>query len=111
LGIKTKGNIIIGNDVWIGGDVKILSGVTVGNGAVIGANSLVAKNIPSYAIYAGNPARLIRMRFSDDEIKTLQEIKWWDWPLEHISMIIPVLNSNDITALKLYYDEHITAKA
>jgi acetyltransferase-like isoleucine patch superfamily enzyme len=105
--VKTKGDIVIGNDVWIAGDAKLLSGVTIGDGAVIGANSLVAKDVPSYAIYAGNPARLVRMRFSDDEIKTLEEIKWWDWPLEHISAIMPVLNSSDIPALKRYYDEHI----
>jgi hypothetical protein len=104
---KTKGDIIIGNNVWIAGDAKILSGVTIGDGAVIGAHSLVAKDVPSYAVYAGNPARLIKMRFTDNEIKMLEEIKWWDWPLEHINNVMPVLNSSDIPALKRYYDEHI----
>jgi hypothetical protein len=105
--VRTKGDITIGNDVWIAGDAKILSGVTIGDGAVIGANSLVAKDVPAYAIYAGNPARLIRMRFSDEDIKTLEELRWWDWPLEHIAGAMPILNSSDIAALKRYYDEHI----
>jgi hypothetical protein len=67
----------------------------------------VAKDVPDYAIYAGNPARLIRMRFSDDDIKTLKTLKWWDWPLEYIAAAMPILNSDDIPALKRYYDEHI----
>jgi acetyltransferase-like isoleucine patch superfamily enzyme len=106
-GEKTRGNIVIGNDVWIASNVKILSGVKIGDGAVIGANSLVTKDVPKYAIYGGNPAKLIRMRFSEDIIKILEEIKWWDWPLEDISKVIPVLQSTDIKALKKYYDENI----
>jgi acetyltransferase-like isoleucine patch superfamily enzyme len=106
-GERTKGDIVIGNDVWIGSDVKILSGVNIGDGAVIGANSLVTKNVPKYAIYGGNPAKLIRMRFGEDIIKMFEEIKWWDWPLEDINKMIPVLQSEDATALKKYYDENI----
>jgi acetyltransferase-like isoleucine patch superfamily enzyme len=109
-GEKTKGGIVIGNDVWIASDVKILSGVKIGDGAVIGANSLVTKDVPKYAVYGGIPAKLIRMRFTDDIIKILEEIKWWDWPLEDISKAIPVLQSADITALKKYYDENIVKR-
>jgi acetyltransferase-like isoleucine patch superfamily enzyme len=104
---KTKGDIVIGNDVWIGSDVKILSGIKIGDGAVIGANSLVTKDVPKYAIYGGNPAKLIRMRFNDEIIKIFEEIKWWDWPLEDICKAIPILQSSDINALKKYYDENI----
>jgi acetyltransferase-like isoleucine patch superfamily enzyme len=104
---ETKGGITIGNDVWIASDVKVLSGVNIGDGAVIGANSLVTKDVPKYAVYGGNPAKLIRMRFSDDVIKIFEEIKWWDWPLEDINKAITVLQSADVTALKKYYDENI----
>jgi acetyltransferase-like isoleucine patch superfamily enzyme len=104
---RTKGDIVIGNDVWIGSGVKILSGVKIGDGAVIGANSLVTKDVPGYAIYGGNPAKLIRMRFPEEIIKTFEAIKWWDWPLEDINKTIPILQSADITALKTYYDENI----
>jgi acetyltransferase-like isoleucine patch superfamily enzyme len=105
---ETKGGITIGNDVWIASDVKVLSGVNIGDGAVIGANSLVTKDVPKYAIYGGNPAKLIRMRFSEDIIKIFGEIKWWDWPLEDINRVIPVLQSADAAALKKYYDANIT---
>ena len=57
---KTKGDVIIGNDVWIGFEAIILSGVTIGDGAVIGARSVVTKDVPAYHIVAGNPARVIR---------------------------------------------------
>jgi acetyltransferase-like isoleucine patch superfamily enzyme len=107
IGEKTKGDIVIGNDVWIGSGVKVLSGVDIGDGAVIGANSLVTKDVPKYAIYGGNPAKLIRMRFSEDIIKIFGEIRWWDWPLENINKAIPVLQSADVTALKKYYDANI----
>jgi acetyltransferase-like isoleucine patch superfamily enzyme len=76
----TKGDVVIGNDVWIGHGVTILSGVSVGDGAAIGACSLVTKDIPSYAIVAGNPAQIVRYRFQEETVKALLKIRWWDWP-------------------------------
>jgi len=67
----------IGNDVWIGAKCLVKSGVTIGDGAVIGMGSVVTKNIPSYEIWGGNPAKLIRKRFEDNIIGKLLEIKWW----------------------------------
>lgn len=72
--------ITIGNDVWIGAGAKVLPGVTVGDGAVIGAGSVVTKNVLPYSVVAGNPAKIIRMRFDDEIIETLKEVKWWNWP-------------------------------
>lgn len=77
---------IIGNDVWIGNRVMIKAGVTIENGAVIGMGSVVTKNIAPYEIWAGNPAKFIRKRFSDDTIGTLQRLKWWNWTDEDISI-------------------------
>ncbi|MDO4965124.1 MAG: CatB-related O-acetyltransferase [Lachnospiraceae bacterium] len=78
----------IGNDVWIGASVAVLQGVHIGDGACIGAGSLVTKDVEPYAVYAGVPAKKIKMRFSDEEIKKLQEIRWFDkneaWIMEHI---------------------------
>lgn len=72
---------VIGNDVWIGSNVFIRSGVNIGNGAIIGANAVVIKDVPSYAIVAGNPARVIKYRFSEEIIEGLQESKWWEYDL------------------------------
>jgi len=79
---STKGSINIGSDVWIGMHSCILSGVKIGNGAIIAANSVVNTNIPDYAIAAGCPATVLKYRFSNEIIQLLNEIKWWNWPIE-----------------------------
>ncbi len=70
--------IKIGNDVYIGSNVIILGGVNIGDGVVIGAGSVVTKDVPPYAIVVGNPARIIKYRFSDDIVKKLLKLKWWN---------------------------------
>ena len=84
LPIRSKGPIIIGNDAWIGTGVIILAGVKIGDGAVVGAGSVVTHDIPPYAIVAGVPVKILRFRFTNDQIKKLLEIAWWDWSLEKI---------------------------
>jgi virginiamycin A acetyltransferase len=79
-----KAGIAVGNDVWIGRDAMVLPGVRIGHGAVIGAGSVVTKDVPPYAIVAGNPARLIRKRTSDHHIAHMLAIGWWDWSDERI---------------------------
>ena len=81
--IPTK-TTVIGNDVWIGIGVTIKSGVTIHDGAVVGAGSVVTHDIPAYEIWAGNPAKCIRKRFSEEIISELQKIKWYDWPNDKI---------------------------
>lgn len=93
---STRGDIVIGNDVWIGTEVLILSGVTVGNGAVIASRSVVTKDVPPYSIVAGNKASVIRYRFSEEEIARLQEIKWWDWDINKIKKNVHLLSSPNI---------------
>ena len=78
VGDEVKAACIIGNDVWIGDNVTILSGVTIGDGAIVGACALVTKDIPPYAIAIGLPARVIRYRFSKEQIEALQKIQWWN---------------------------------
>lgn len=76
---KYKGPVVIGNGVWVGDSVVILPGVTIGDGAVVGAGSIVTKSIPAYAIAVGNPAKVIKYRFSQDVIAELLPLKWWEW--------------------------------
>lgn len=80
-----KGDTIIGNDVWIGNDVTIMPGVQIGNGAIIAAKSVVTRDVEPYTIVGGNPALLIRQRFSDEIIQKLQALQWWDWSIEKIA--------------------------
>lgn len=92
--------IVIGNDVWIGDSALILSDVTIGDGSVIGAGSVVAKDVPAYSIVAGNPAQVLRMRFSDENINFLLNLKWWDWSKEKIDKHLFILCSDDIQKFK-----------
>ena len=81
--------IVIGNDVWIGANAIILRGVNVSDGAVIGAGAVVTKDVPPYAIVAGNPAKVIKYRFSDEMIKELLELKWWNFTDDKIQELYP----------------------
>lgn len=92
----SKGDVIIGNDVWIGSEAVILSGVRIGDGAVVGARAMVAQNVPPYAIVAGNPARVIRMRFEPQQIERLLALAWWDKDIALVKQWLPDLLNNDI---------------
>jgi virginiamycin A acetyltransferase len=92
----TKGDVVIGNDVWIGLNTTILSGITIGDGAIIAAGSIVTKNVEPYAIVGGNPAKLIKKRFSHTEIAKLLKIKWWNWEIEKIKANLDLILSPNI---------------
>lgn len=93
---RTRGDVMIENDVWIGREAMILSGVRIGDGAVIGARSVVTKDVAPYTIVAGNPARVIRQRFSTDQICALLKIAWWNWDKERLQLHLPLLLSENI---------------
>lgn len=103
----SKGDVVIGNDVWTGHGVYILSGVVIGDGAVIGAGAVVAKNVDPYSIVVGNPARVVKRRFSDEHISKLLEMKWWDWKYEHIYNAQKFLQCSDIDSLYEYYENTV----
>src|SRR5215216_8047153 len=89
----TRGGVAIGNDVWIGSGAIILSGVSIGDGALIGAQAMVARDVPAYAVVAGNPAQALRMRFDDATIAGLVEAAWWDLRRSAVERLIPLLQS------------------
>ena len=81
----TKGNTVVGNDVWIGYNATIMPGVTIGDGAIIAANATVVKDVAPYSIVGGNPAKVIKKRFSDEKISKLLETQWWNWDIDKIT--------------------------
>lgn len=93
----TKGDVVIGNDVWIATDAVVMSGVTVADGAVIGARAVVTKDVGPYEVVVGNPARVVKKRFDEDTIARLLEISWWDWEVERIEKALPLLMQDKIT--------------
>lgn len=98
-GHQWKGDTIIGNDVWLGAESLIMPGIKIADGAVIAARAVVTKDIGPYEVWGGNPAKLIKKRFSDRDIKKLLQIKWWDWNRETIKRNLKYLRSADIDEL------------
>jgi virginiamycin A acetyltransferase len=94
-----RGGVTIGNDVWLGSGAMILSGVTIGHGAVVGARAVVARDVPPYAIVAGNPGRLLRRRFEQATVSALLDAAWWDLPPEDVRPLVPLLQSERVDEL------------
>jgi virginiamycin A acetyltransferase len=98
--LTNPGNTVIGHDVWIGYHVLVMPGVRVGDGAIIASGSVVVNEVPDYGIVGGNPARLIRKRFTDEEIARLLALAWWDWSVEHISAHVRALMVGSVEELE-----------
>lgn len=95
----SRGDVRIGNDVWLGSRCVIHSGVTIGDGAVIAGSAVVTRDVPDYAIVAGNPAKVIRLRFTENQIAGLLQCAWWNWDHARIVESIPTLLSGDVDRL------------
>lgn len=98
--LPRKGDIVIGNDVWIGRESVILPGVKIGDGAVVAAYSVVTGDVPPYGVVGGNPARLIKLRFDQDLIHRLLELKWWDLPGDRLAELLPLLCDSDLEKVR-----------
>jgi acetyltransferase-like isoleucine patch superfamily enzyme len=90
-----KGDVVIKDDVWIAESVMIMSGVTIGEGAVIGARAIITKDVKPYSVVVGNN-KVIRMRFTDEQINELLKIKWWDWTHDKVLGAADLLSSLNI---------------
>lgn len=96
----SRGDTIIGDDVWIGEGATIMPGVTVGSGAIIGARAVVGSDVPAYAIVVGNPARVTRLRFPERDIQRLLAVGWWDWAPETIARNLQAIRGGDVAELE-----------
>ena len=90
---------VIGHDVWFGTGAMVLPGARIGSGAIIGAGAVVSGEVPDYAIVSGNPAQVLRHRFSPEVVSTLLDIAWWDWPMEKILRNEAAICGADLGAL------------
>jgi len=94
-----KGDIVVGNDVWIGFEAVILSGVHIGNGAIIGARAVVTKDVPPYTVVGGVPAKEIKRRFDEATAAKLQQLAWWNWPVDQIRQALPRIMNGEVEGL------------
>lgn len=95
-----RGDTVVGNDVWIGYEATIMPGVTIGGGTVIAAKSVVSRDVPPYAVVAGNPARVVRRRFDDRTVERLLAIGWWNWPAQKITRSLAAIRGGNVDALE-----------
>lgn len=93
--------VIIGNDVWIGDNVTLMGGIKIGDGAIIGTHALVTKNVPPFAIVGGVPAKIIRYRFSPEQIDFLQKFQWWNQPDEWYSS-----HADEMSNIELFFEKN-----
>lgn len=102
----TRGDVILGSEVWLGAGSMILSGVTIGSGSVVGAGAVVRRDVPPFAIVTGDPATIARYRFDPATIERLLNVDWWSWPdvliAEHMALIL----SSNIDALLEVAESH-----
>lgn len=82
----------VGNDVWVGANVCVMDGISIGDGAIIGTGAIVTKDVPPFAICLGVPGKVARMRFSDETIRRLLQLKWWNWDEARLKLAAEVFN-------------------
>lgn len=101
----TRGDVIVGSDVWICTGSMILSGVTIGDGAVVAAGAVVTRDVEPYAVVAGNPARFLKWRFPQSQRDALLASRWWLWPEQEVRGLSGLLCSDNIEAFLKYAQE------
>ncbi|WP_049652981.1 CatB-related O-acetyltransferase [Kitasatospora sp. MY 5-36] len=103
--VASRGDTVIGNDVWIGREAVIMPGVTIGDGAIIGTRAVVTSDVPAYGVVGGNPGKLIKKRFEDADIDRLARIAWWDWPVEAVTEHVRTIFTGTPAELELAAEE------
>ena len=100
--LASRGDVVIGSDVWLCSNCTLLSGVTIGHGSVIASSAVISRDVEPYAVMAGNPARRVRWRFEEQTRIALLESAWWEWPEEEIRQIVTKLCSDNIAEFIKY---------
>lgn len=98
--LPLKGDTVVGNDVWFGFQSTIMPGVHIGHGSIIASKSVVTKDVPPYSIVAGNPAKVVGMRFDQRTIDRLLAVAWWDWSIEKITRQVRAIMAGDVEVLE-----------
>ena len=98
--LPERGDTVVGNDVWFGYRVIVMPGVRIGNGAIVASGSVVVGDVPDYGIVGGNPAQLMRHRYSEKDIARLLALAWWDWQPQQITDHIRTIMSGSIDDLE-----------
>lgn len=101
--MPSRGDTVVGNDVWFGYGATVMPGMTIGNGAIVAAGAVVTADVPPYTIVGGNPARPIRARYEPEDVERLERAAWWDWPVELVTRHVRTIMSGtpaDIAAIK-----------
>jgi virginiamycin A acetyltransferase len=98
--LPSRGDTVVGSDVWIGGEATVMPGVRIGHGAIISTGAVVAKDVPDYAIAGGNPSSVIRMRYDQDDVRSLVELAWWDWPIAAITTHLRTIADGSVADLR-----------
>ena len=98
--LPSRGDTVVGNDVWIGYDALVMPGVKIGNGAIVAARAVVVKDVPAYAVVGGNPAQVLKSRFPPETVAALEQIAWWNWPVEKVTRHLQAIVSADLAALQ-----------
>ena len=97
---ELRGDTVVGHDVWIGMKSVILPGIKIGTGSIIAAKSVVSRDVPPYSVVAGNPAKVVKMRFDRHTVARLLDIAWWDWEPEKITRNVDAIRGSDLAALE-----------
>jgi|SRR6185312_14501136 len=95
-----RGDTIVGSDVWFGTEAVVMPGVAIGDGAIVAARAIVSRDVPPYAVVAGNPARVVRMRFDEDMVSRLLAVAWWDWPIDKIMRNVDAIAGSNLEKLE-----------
>jgi virginiamycin A acetyltransferase len=104
LNLPSRGDTVVGNNVWLGLSATIMPGTHIGDGAIVGAGAVVSRDVPPFGVAVGNPARVVKKRFTDPEIDTLLKVAWWNWPVEKVTQHARTILAGDVASLAALAD-------